>query len=62
MLERFLQWYKTTQASRACLNKWAEVSEELMLAFYRHVEGCSCNKFADKMAARFFELYRGGKI
>ena len=62
MLERFLQWYKDTQASRACLNKWTEVSDELMIAFYRHVEGCSSNKFADKTAAKFFKLYREGKI
>lgn len=61
MLNKFLQWYRDTQASQACLNKWAEVSDELRVAFYRHVEGCGSNKFADKMAARFFRLYREGK-
>lgn len=62
MINKFLSWYLETQASKACLARWAEVSDELMVAFYRHVEGCGRDKFADKMASKFFELYRAGKI
>jgi hypothetical protein len=62
MLERFLHWYRDTQASRACISKWAKVSEELTIAFYRHVEGYNGNKFADKVTEKFFRLYREGRV
>ena len=62
MLNKFLQWYLKTQASKACINKWNFVSVELTDAFYRALEDASLNRFADKMAVKFFELYRAGKI
>ena len=63
MLEKFLSWYKSKQASKACLAKWTQVQAELTEAFWRAQEGKPIfGMFADTMAAKFFELYRAGKV
>jgi hypothetical protein len=63
MLEKFLSWYKNKQASRMCILKWPSVQAELTESFWRAQEGKPiAGLFADNMAAKFFELYRAGKI
>lgn len=62
MVEKFLSWYKNSQASRACLKHWDAVSAELTEAFYRMKDkpiGYQSRIFAEKMALRFFEIERG---